>query len=200
MKRYLHLAWERLSLYLPVILMGVLALGTYWLVRSTPVVAPVAPEAPVRSDPDYVMRKFSVRTFDQGGKLKSEIMGDQARHLPDRDVMEVDGVRLRSFDASGALTTASAQRALAQGDGSTVQLWGDARVVQEAQAGRPRMAFKGEQLQADSRSHTVRSAEPVELVRGDDRFTADQLEFNNQERVLVLTGRVRAVLMPTPGR
>ena len=200
MNRLLHLAWERLSLYLPVILMGMLALGTYWLVRNTPEASPVVPEAPVSRDPDYVMRKFSVRTFDQGGKLKSEVLGDQARHFPDRNVMEIEGARMRSYDASGLLTTASAQRALAQGDGSTVQLWGDARVVQEAQAGRPRMAFQGEQLQADADKHMVRATSPVELSRGKDRFTADSLEFDTRERVLVLNGRVRAVLMPNQGR
>lgn len=200
MKRIVYVAWERLSLYLPVILMGVLALGTYWLVRNTPLDSPATPEAPVSRDPDYVMRKFSVRTFDQAGKLKSEVLGDQARHFPDRNVMEIEGARLRSFDASGLLTTASAQRALAQGDGSMVQLWGDARVVQEAQAGRLRMAFQGEQLQADTNTHTVRATSPVVLSRGNDRFTADSLEFDSRERVLVLNGRVRAVLMPNPGR
>lgn len=36
----LRLIWERASLYLPVLLMGVLALGTYLLVRNTPVFGP----------------------------------------------------------------------------------------------------------------------------------------------------------------
>ena len=30
-------AWDRLSIYLPVMLMAVLALLTYWLVRNTPI-------------------------------------------------------------------------------------------------------------------------------------------------------------------
>ena len=29
-------AWDRLSIYLPVLLMGLLALGTWWLVKNTP--------------------------------------------------------------------------------------------------------------------------------------------------------------------
>ncbi|MES3011948.1 MAG: hypothetical protein V4738_14260, partial [Pseudomonadota bacterium] len=28
--------WERTAIYIPVLLMGLLALGTYWLVRNTP--------------------------------------------------------------------------------------------------------------------------------------------------------------------
>jgi hypothetical protein len=32
----LRQGWEKFSLYLPVILMGLLALGTWWLVRNAP--------------------------------------------------------------------------------------------------------------------------------------------------------------------
>jgi lipopolysaccharide export system protein LptC len=32
-------AWERLSIYLPLVLMVLLALGTYWLVRNAPTLA-----------------------------------------------------------------------------------------------------------------------------------------------------------------
>ena len=35
--------WEKFSLYLPIILMGMLALGTWWLVRNAP--APIAAAA-----------------------------------------------------------------------------------------------------------------------------------------------------------
>jgi lipopolysaccharide export system protein LptC len=34
------------------------------------------------------------------------------------------------------------------------------------------------------------------LVRGNDRFTADRMEFDNVEQVLLLSGRVRGTLMP----
>src|SRR5450759_1534561 len=106
--KLLHLAWERLSLYLPVMLMGVLALGTYWLVRSTPLLLSPEQEAPVRHEPDYFMRKFSVKTFDGAGRVKSEVLGTDARHYPDTDTLEIDFVRIRSFSNEGRLTTASA--------------------------------------------------------------------------------------------
>ena len=34
--------WDQLSIYLPVLLMGLLALASYWLLRATP--APLEPE------------------------------------------------------------------------------------------------------------------------------------------------------------
>jgi lipopolysaccharide export system protein LptC len=38
----------------------------------------------------------------------------------------------------------------------------------------------------------------VELVRGNDRFTADTLDFDNLEQVMLLQGRVRGMLVPEP--
>ena len=63
--------WDRISLYVPILLMGVLALGTYWLARNTPVFAPPDAQRAATHDPDYFMRGFSVKSFDAGGHLKS---------------------------------------------------------------------------------------------------------------------------------
>lgn len=201
MIKLLRTAWEQLSLYLPVILMGVLALGTYWLVRSTPLLLPSEPESPAQHEPDYFMRKFSVKTFDSTGRLKSEVLGTDARHYPDTDTLEIDLVRIRSFNPQGGLTTASAQRALANADASEVQLLGDARVVRESvvdQAGRPqpRLEFRSEFLHAFMETERVKSHKPVTLRRGTDQFTADTMDFDNLERVIQLKGRVKGVLVP----
>jgi len=55
---WLRAAWERSSLYLPVVLMSLLALGTYWLVRSTPLLLPPEQQSVAGHEPDYFMRKF----------------------------------------------------------------------------------------------------------------------------------------------
>ncbi|MDY0106413.1 MAG: LPS export ABC transporter periplasmic protein LptC, partial [Giesbergeria sp.] len=46
-------AWDRFSLYLPVLLMGLLALGTWWLVRNAPQVQVPRPASAPRHEPDY---------------------------------------------------------------------------------------------------------------------------------------------------
>ena len=201
MINWLRYGWARLALYLPVVLMGLLALGTYWLVRSTPqLIPPVAP-APVRHEPDYFMRKFSVKTFDSAGHLKSEVVGADARHFPDTDTLEIDLVRIRSFDEVGRLSTATARRATTNGDASEVQLFGEAQVVREAAADKtgklePRSEFRGEFLHAFLKTERVKSDKPVELIRGNDQFTADSMDFNNLERVMHLQGHVKGTLHP----
>ncbi len=183
------------------ILMGVLALGTYWLVRSTPIFLPPVNEQPVRHEPDYFMQKFSVKTFDAQGRLKSEILGDQARHYPDSDTLEIDQVHMRNFNDKGHLTTATANRALSNADGSEVQLMGNALVVREAAVGTagvpiPPMSLRGEFLHVFVEAERLKSHKPVELTRGRDRFTADSMEFDNFDLILQLRGRVRGTLVP----
>jgi lipopolysaccharide export system protein LptC len=205
--------WSRaldvLSMYLPVLVMGVLALGTYWLVRNAPSVVDVRAEKPVRKDPDYTLQDFAVRSFDVHGRLVSEVHGKQARHFPNNDLLEIEQVRMRSVDAQGRVSTAAADRALSNGDGSEVKLYGNARLQREgtppglARAnGRTDpdapLAFAGEFLHVFSRDERVLSDQPVVLTRGADRFTADSLAFDNPARVLELRGRVRGTLAPRP--
>ena len=193
-------------LYLPVLVMGVLALGTYWLVRSTPVSGPQVPELVRGHEPDYFMHGFKVKTFDATGRLRSEVAGDVAKHYPDTKWMEIDAIRIRSFDASGRLTTATANKGLANEDGSEVQLMGNAVVVREAvtAAGsapaQPRSEYRGEFLHAFMDTEQVKSHKPVELQRGSDHFTADTMDFDNVAQVLQLDGRVRVTLVPSPQR
>ena len=201
--RLLAGAWDRMAIYLPVLLMGLLALGTYWLARSTPSAAAAQEQRKVSHDPDYFMRRFSVKTFDATGRLKSEVFGIEARHYPDTDTLEIDKPRIRSFNQAGELTVATAQRAITNADGSEAQLIGDAVVTREgdtAAGGDPRMEFRGEFLHVFSNTERVKSHKPVTLIRGTDQFTAETLDYDNLDRVMNLQGRVRGVLVPGAAR
>jgi lipopolysaccharide export system protein LptC len=46
------------------------------------------------------------------------------------------------------------------------------------------------------KAERIKSHKPVELIRGNDSFTADSLDFDNVERVLQLKGRVKGTLLP----
>jgi lipopolysaccharide export system protein LptC len=199
--RLVRSAWERVTVYLPIILMGLMALGTYWLARNTPGLGTVEGRREEVHEPDNLMRRFSVKTFDPSGRLKSEVFGTEARHFPDTDTVEIDQPRIRSFNALGELTVATARLALSNGDATEVQLIGDAVVTREAVTGkdgqiRPRMQFRGEFLHAFLDTERVASHKPVELTRGDSRFTADSLDFSNLDQVMNLRGRVHGILVP----
>lgn len=193
-------AWERFLLYLPLVFMGLLALASYWLVRSTPALVASDVARPVRHDPDYFLESFTLKTFDAAGRIRSEVYGAKARHYPDTQWLEIDGIRIRSFDEHGRLTTAQADHGLTNEDTSQVQLMGNAVVVREpdakSQDGSSRMEFRGEFLHAFMQTEVVQSHKPVQLLRGADRFSADSMHYDNVEQQLQLKGRVRASLVP----
>ncbi len=192
-------AWDRISPSLPVLLMALLALGTYLLARQTPGVSEPRGASAPGSEPDYFLRNFSVKTFDAQGRLKSELFGTAGRHYPDIDVLEIDDARMRAFNQRGEPTVATARRAISNGDGSQVQLVGDAVVVREAvdeparpgQPVRQRLEIRSEFLHVFTETEQMRTDRPVQIQRGKDRFTADRLEFNNLDQQLAMQGRVR---------
>ena len=199
-RRFLRV-WDSMAIYMPLLMMGALALGTYWLVRNTPIFG--APEVAKEAshEVDYFMRKFTVKTFDEGGQLKSEIYGIEARHFPDTDVLEIDQARIRSISVEGRVTNATANRAYSNGDGSEVQLVGNAVVIREASKDAdgketPRMEFRGEFLHAFLNEDRVKSHKPVLLIRGTDQFVGDTFDYDNLDRVADLKGRVRGILVP----
>jgi lipopolysaccharide export system protein LptC len=193
---------DRFAAYLPILLMGLMAMTTYWLVRNIPVTTEVTPEQAPRHVPDYYMRDFSVKVFGADGRLKSEVVGTEGRHFPDTDTLEIDEPRIRILNADGRLTTAVAKRGLINADGSEAQLFDKAVVVREASTNKQGVALPRTELQSDflhvfTNTEEVRSHLPVVLVRGaGNRFTGDGSAYDNLGRVIELTGRVRGTLLP----
>ena len=201
--RMLRASWERMSVYLPVILMGFIALGTYWLARNTPVAGPTQTQAAPTHEPDSYMRRFSVKSFDASGRLKSEVFGIEARHYPDTDTIEIDHPRMRVIGRDGDVTTATAQEAIANADASEVQMLGSAVVTRDAAADgaakpKPRLEIRGEYLHVYVNTERVTSNKPVEILRGDNRLAADNMTFDNVGDVLEMSGHVHGTVPPRP--
>lgn len=194
---------DQFAIYLPILLMGALAMGSYWLVRNAPVTQATATDRAVNHEADYFLRKFSIKTFTPQGKLKNELFGGQAKHFADTDTIEVDNVRIHNYNELGRLTTVtSANRAISNGDNSEVQLYGKAISVREAALDangvmQPKMEFRGEFLHTFVNEERLKSHLPIVIRRGNSEFTAETLDYSNLDRIINLQGRVKAVLQPT---
>ena len=183
------------SAYLPLLMMAVLALGTWWLVRNAPSVEQPREAVAPRHEPDYEMTNFIVQRFAKDGTLQTQIEGDRLRHFPDTDTLEIEHARLRAVGSDGVVTLASANRALANGDGSEVQLLGDARVVRPAHDNEEQIEFSGEFLHAFRNVERVRSHLPVVVTQGESVVHAEGMEYDNLARVVELRGRSRATFV-----
>lgn len=184
-----------LSSYLPLVLMGLLALATWWLVQNTPRLQDAGEKAPPRHEPDYLMQGFTMQRYAADGRLRVQVRGTQMRHYPDTDTLEIDGVTIRALGQDGRVTLASAQRAVANGDATEVQLLGQAHVVHGAEGTAPEgeaIEFDSEFLHAFLATERLRSHLPVRLRRGTSELRVASLEFDNLTKTAQLGGPLRA--------
>ena len=120
---------EAIMGYLPLLLMTLLALGTWLIAKNTPgLLAPSTPGV-VKHEPDYTLDRFNLQRFSVEGALKVEIEGEHMQHFPDDDMMEVEKIRVVTTEPDGRRMIATAQHGRARGDSSEVWLDGQAQVI-----------------------------------------------------------------------
>jgi len=192
---------DQFTVYLPVLLMGLLALASYWLLRATPPPPEPVVARPVTSEPDYFMRRFSVKVFDANGVLINEVFGSEARHRPDTDTLEVDQARIRVVGDDGVITTATARSVVSNGARTEFLLEGDAMVVREGRtlangSPSPKLEFRGNQLRVFINPQRLVSDLPVTVLRGNDKLQSDTLDYVGADQVALMRGRVKVRLSP----
>jgi len=201
LRQRLKRQWDQLSLYLPVILMGLLALGSYWVIGRTAAPAePAAALAPTQG-PDTAMHGFLVREFDPAGHLRLQIEGQRLHHYPADGRVAVEQARLYSRAADGQVTRASAQHLLSNADQSIHWLSGEVELLRfapqaDAQAA-PEMKLLGQALTLYTAANRIESEQPVDIWRGPHHTRADRLRYDKTTGQLELLGRVRSTLAPT---
>lgn len=196
-QRARHTIDQALS-FVPVILMGILAMMTYWLVKNTPSQISQQQVLTPSHSIDYYLKNFSVKSYQSDGQLHSIIYGEKANHFADTLVLEITQPKLQTFDVHQNMTRASANQAFTNADGSELQLLGQAVVVREVPA---QMGQANEELEMHSEfldffidEDKLFTHEPVELRRGKSTFHALGLDYDNTKMILNLRGQVHAQL------
>jgi lipopolysaccharide export system protein LptC len=190
-----HRLREGLSSYLPIVLMLLLALATWWLAKNSPQAPGLAVAGPERTEPDYAMSGFALERFDAAGTLKLRIEGAEMRHFPASDRIEIQDARIRAIAADGRVTLAHARRALSNGDGSELQLMGGAEVTSEDAQGAP-LVMRSEFLHAFMVTERVRSHLPVMVIQGRNEIRAAGMDYQHVAQRLELLGPTRVTLAP----
>lgn len=201
---WLWRAQSLLSSYLPLLLMALLASGTWWLVKNTPLLDAPGELAPLRHIPDYRMANFEIQRIGADGRLNVQIAGAELRHYPDTDTIEIDQARVRAVAPDGSLAIAEARRALSNGDGSDMQLMGDVRLRRLAPgAGEnapAQLEVRGEFLQALANSEILRSHLPVTIRQGGSTVNAQNFEYRHLTGQVRFTGRAQGQIASRDGR
>lgn len=184
-----------LSNYLPLLLMGLLASGTWWLVKNTPLLDLPGELAPPRHVPDYRMENFEIQRITAEGRLRIRIAGAELRHYPDTDTIEIDNARVRAIAPDGSLAVAEAKRAISNGDGTDMQLIGGVQLRRlppgAGENETPVLEVRGEFLQALSNAEILRSHLPVTIRQGGTTLNAQNFEYRHLTGQVSFTGRAQ---------
>jgi lipopolysaccharide export system protein LptC len=194
---------DTVSAYLPLLLLALLASGSWWLVKNAPQPAKPRPSEAVRSEPDYTMSRFVLERFTSDGRLKLRMQGAVMRHFPDTDRIEIDDLQLHAIAPDGRVTQARSRRALSNGDGSEVQLIGAARVDSKDRQGQD-LSVSSEFLHLYTVSEKLRTHLPVLVQSAGAEIRAGAMSYEHALGRIELSGAQRASFAPRraskPGR
>ena len=189
---------DKLGVYLPLIVMALLASGSWWLVRSMPELTTPSAKKAVRQEPDYRMGYFSVKSFDENGHMTREITGEKAQHYPATETLNIEQIRIQAESEAGVKMNARATQGIATDDGKQVALIGNAYAIRHAHGTSPKLELRGDRLVALPDEDRVVSSDPIYITRARDVFTADTMDFNSNTGEYLLKGRVRGTLTRKP--
>jgi lipopolysaccharide export system protein LptC len=199
--------WRLQSLvsnYLPLLMMALLASGTWWLVKNTPLLDAPGELAPPRHIPDYRMANFEIQRIGADGRLNVQVAGAELRHYPDTDTVEIDQVRVRAIAPDGSLAIAEAKRAISNGDGSDMQLIGNVHVRRlppgAGENAAAQLEVRGEFVQALSNSEILRSHLPVTIRQGGSTLNAQNFEYRHLTGQVSFTGKAQGQIISKPAR
>jgi lipopolysaccharide export system protein LptC len=192
----------RLQGFLPAVMLGLLALLTYWLVQNSPIINDSQAPASKSSKPDAFFYNFRLVGFDERGNWRMQIEGAQAWHRPDLESYEIDRPQMtKRNEKTGELTSVRADKARTNDDGKVVQLFGQAHIQRagytDAQGKKQdAMDVRSDYLLLDDLRQTVETHLPVTIVKGSDRLSANRLSARPFDGTLQLEGRVQGTLAP----
>ena len=184
---------ERLGQSLPVLLMLVLALGSWWLVRNAPRAPEAVPEQGPSAEPDYRMRGFTVERFDAQGQLRLKLAGAELRHVPALRQLQIDQVRLQAFAPEGGVTRAQSLKGVSDDKARHVVLQGQARITTPSSTGRL-AELEGERLELFPADRVLTSQDPVRLRYSGHVVDSEGLRLDEKAGRVDLRGKTRVVL------
>lgn len=191
---------DSLTLYVPLIIMAMMALGSWWLVRSLPTLESTDVVRPVRTEPDYRLENFSVKTFDKSGQLTRQILGASATHFPQSNELHILRIQMFAQNETGIQFNAQADKGISSNNDQQFDLIGHVQAMRQADSSTPLTRMRGERLTSLINEDRLVSSLPVEITRDRDVFTSDTMDFNTRTGQYLMQGRVRSVIAPTHER
>lgn len=178
------------SLWLPLLILLLLAALSFWIEQSVRVVP--AGEQTAAGEPEGIMENFDALRTDAEGNPHYRLTAKRLKHYSGSKRTELETPRFTQLDAEAGEIRAQARDATVSADGAEVDLHGDVVVERAATPGQPVMTLRTAQLLVYPDRDLLRAPGAVELNDAGIRVRGGAMEYDAKRRVIKLTGRVQA--------
>jgi lipopolysaccharide export system protein LptC len=190
---------------MPLILMGILTLITFWLVKKSS-----APEGAVLErvrlhEPDYIITDGTLSALSEAGNTKYRVLGKKVTHYDDDASIDIVTPRMRLFQPNKAPVTVKADMGHLDGDLTILDLIDNAQIFRPAQAASAtepatlRMLAQSTYFKVFINDDIIQTDRPIRLEQGMSVMNSSQGgTFNNVDQSMVLSGQVRGRIERPP--
>lgn len=181
---------ERFQFWLPLAVLGFLAVLTFWLEQSIQ-------ESGTRNgvnqkEPDSIVENFLAISTDQTGTPRYRLAAAKLKHFSVNKVTLLDAPALTQMHAKQGEFRITANKATVSAEGEKVEFLGEVNLSRQPVGGRGGMTLKTASLDVLPDKGLVSTRAAVIIEQPGLKVTANGLNLSAHSRVLKLTGRVKA--------
>jgi len=181
---------ERGTLWLPLAILLVLAVLSFWIQRLVQLPAGVPLGA--HAAPEGIMEDFRALRTDAQGRPLHRLSAQRFKHYTGSKLTVLEAPRFTQYDSQRGEIDASSQRATVSKDGELIDLTGNVRVTWQTTPGRPATVLTSARLKVFPDERLLRSPGRIEFSDPALHLVAGAMEYRTDLRTIKLTGRVKA--------
>ena len=192
---------------MPLILMGVLTLVTFWLVQKNTPPEKSAVERVRLHEPDYTITNGALSALNELGVTKYRILGNKVIHYDDDASIDILTPRMRLFQADKPPVTVKSDTGHLDGDLTILDLIDNASIFRPAQAATASQAATLRMLASSTyfkvliNDDIIETNRPITLEQGLSTIHSNEGgKFNNVEQSMMLLGQVKGRIERAPRR
>ena len=181
---------ERFQFWLPLAVLGFLALLTFWLEQTIQISG--EKNGANLKEPDSIVENFLAISTDPAGVPRYRLSAARLKHYSDNRATLLELPALTQIHARQGELKVTAAQASVSPEGERVEFIGDVNLSRQATTSRPAMAMRTARLEVLPDKGLVSTRSPVTIEQTGMKVTANGLNLSVNSRVLKLTGRVKA--------
>jgi lipopolysaccharide export system protein LptC len=190
---------------MPLILMGLLTLTTFWLVqKNTPPESSMLERVRLH-EPDYIIQNGALSALNEQGNTKYRILGKKVTHYDDDASIDIELPRMRLFQPDKAPVTVKSNTGHLDGDLTVLELFDNASIFRPAQAATAtepatlRILASSSYFKVLINDDIIQTDKPISLEQGMSTMNAtDGGTFDNIQQSMTLLGQVKGRIERAP--